>query len=599
MDEYRVRAGIFGSLILVVLTILGMRLAWLQLLARDVYASEATNNAIREVFVRPARGAIYDRNGVLMVDNSASYAVSLTPRYFPRVAGTKDYDPERIALLARLLAVPDSTVQARLAAAEERNPDAPTVSFTNLDLDAIGRVLSEQFRFRTGGKESVSVDEQQMRRYLTAARATHALGYVREIGRTELDRRYDDGYRRGDLIGVTGLERNYEMYLRGKLGLDYVVRNARGLPVDTLAERSQKAISGYNLVLSLDSRVQAFAESLFVGKRGGAVALDPQTGEILAMVSMPDFDLTTFSRPVDRPTWRYLTESKSKPMFNRATQSMQPPGSTWKPFMALMALQEGTLKPNETINCPGYHPLGGGRFFRCMHVDGSINVVTAITRSCNTFFFELMNRTDVNTYQRYAHMFGFNVRAQTDVSEQTPGLIPDSAYFDRNYGVGKWGPGFTINLGIGQGNMGATPFELARYMGIVAARGHKPVAHFIRELRHPETGEVIRPTLPAPEELPIEKQYFDLVREGMKGVMEAGTGRSLQVPGVPSGGKTGTAQAPGVGRKDNSVFIMFAPYDNPKIAIAVAVENAGFGATAAGPIATLMAELYLLSLIHI
>ncbi len=593
MDEYRVRAGIFGSLILIVLTILGMRLAWLQLLARDLYANEATNNAIREVFVRPARGAVYDRNGLLMVDNAASYALSLTPRYFPHAPGTRHVDSTRVTLLAGLLGVPDSTVFARLAVATERNPDAPTVAFTDLDLGTIGRVLAEQFRFRTDGHEGVSVDEKQMRRYLTDARATHAIGYVREIGKTELGRRYDDGYRRGDLIGVTGVERNYEMYLRGKLGLDYVVRNARGLPVDTLAERSQTAISGYDLVLTLDSRLQAFAESLFVGKRGGAVALDPQTGEILSMISMPDYDLTTFSRPVSQDMWRYLNESKTKPMFNRATQSMQPPGSTWKPFMALMALQEGSLKVGEHIYCGGGHPLGGGRFFRCMHRDGSIEVVQAIEHSCNTFFFELMYRTDVNTYQRYAHMFGFGERALTDVGEQTPGLIPDSAYFNRNYGVDKWGPGFTINLGIGQGNMGATPFELARYVGIVGAAGRKPAPHLIRELRHPETGETIRPTIPAPETLPIKDEYFQLVRDGMRGVMERGTGRSLQIPNILSGGKTGTAQAPGVARRDNSVFIMFAPFDNPKIAIAVQVENAGFGATAAGPIASLMAEYYL------
>jgi len=272
---------------------------------------------------------------------------------------------------------------------------------------------------------------------------------------------------------------------------------------------------------------------------------------------------------------------------------MQPPGSTWKPFMALMALQEGTLKTEEKIFCPGYHPLGGGRMFRCMHRDGAIEVVTAIQRSCNTFFFELMYRTDVNTYQRYAHMFGFGERALSDVSEQTPGLIPDSSYFNRMFGKTGWGAGTTINLGIGQGNMGATPFELARYMGIVAARGHKPTSHLIRNLRNAETGETIVPTLPAPSDLPIKDEYFDLVRLGMRRVMEAGTGRSLQIPGIPSGGKTGTAQAPGVARKDNSVFIMFAPYDNPRIAIAVQVENAGFGAAAAGPIATLMAERYL------
>ena len=175
---------------------------------------------------------------------------------------------------------------------------------------------------------------------------------------------------------------------------------------------------------------------------------DRQTGEILSLVSYPDYDLSTFSQRVDRATWNYLNNSPTKPMFNRATQSMQPPGSTWKPFMALMALQEGTLRTDETIFCPGYHPLGRGRMFRCMHRDGAIEVVTAIQRSCNTFFFELMYRTDVNTYQKYAHMFGFGQRAVSDVSEQEPGLMPDSAYFNRNFGTTGWGAGTTINLSL-------------------------------------------------------------------------------------------------------------------------------------------------------
>ena len=591
MDEYRVRAGIFISLILVVLGVLAGRLAWLQIFNAETYSTEAANNATRDIYVRPPRGAIFDRNGALMVSNAPTYALSVNPRYFARSPhDPKAYDTTRVRLLADRLGVPDSSVWSALATAETRNRDAYTRVFPNLSFETFSRIEEERFRL-----PGVEVETQQSRRYLSDARASHVLGYVREISPRLLDRYYDDGYRRGDLIGINGVERNYESYLRGKLGMSFRLVNARGLDIGPAngGRDDSPPVSGYDLTLTLDAPLQAFAESLFVGKRGGAVAIDPQTGEILSLVSYPDYDLSIFSQKVDGATWRYLNESPTKPMFNRATQSMQPPGSTWKPFMALMALQEGTLKTEEKIFCPGYHPLGGGRMFRCMHRDGAIEVVTAIQRSCNTFFFELMYRTDVNTYQRYAHMFGFGERALSDVSEQTPGLIPDSSYFNRMFGKTGWGAGTTINLGIGQGNMGATPFELARYMGIVAARGHKPTSHLIRNLRNAETGETIGPTLPAPSDLPIKDEYFDLVRLGMRRVMEAGTGRSLQIPGIPSGGKTGTAQAPGVARKDNSVFIMFAPYDNPRIAIAVQVENAGFGAAAAGPIATLMAERYL------
>jgi penicillin-binding protein 2 len=226
-----------------------------------------------------------------------------------------------------------------------------------------------------------------------------------------------------------------------------------------------------------------------------------------------------------------------------------------------------------------------------MQAHGSIAVQEAIQRSCNTFFFEMMMRTDEDTFARYAHMFGFGEEAPTDILEQTPGLIPDSAYFNRVYPRG-WTAGYSINLGIGQGDMGVTPLQLARYVAALGNKGKLVAPHLVTKLEHPETREVVYPTLPTPRDIPIKEEYFDIVRGGMKRVMEAGTGYYHQIPGISSAGKTGTAQAPG-NRKDNSVFIMFAPFDDPQIAIAVEVENAGFGATAAAPIASFMAEKYL------
>ncbi len=589
LEEYRGRVRIFVSVICVVLGILGARLAYMQIVDVDTYARESRNNAFREILVRPARGAIYDSEGRLMVDNQPTYTVQLTPRYFKRRAGGGrfDFDSSKVQLLADLLAVPDTTVWRKLGEAVRRNPDAPTNSFPETPFEAFGRVQENLFEL-----PGVTYEISQTRRYHTAARASHALGYISEINGKELERRYKDGYRRGDLLGRTGVERNYELYLRGKLGTEFRLVNAHGLDIGSFQDgaNDSEPISGYDMVLALDSDVQALAESLFVGKRGGAVAINPQNGEIIAMVSYPDYDLSIFTRSFSRETWRYLNESPEKPMYNRATQSRQPPGSTWKPFMALMSLQEGTITPTSLVTCGGGHPLGRGRFFRCMHNHGTINVTEAIQHSCNTFFFEMMYRSDVETFARYAHYFGFGQKKPTDVAEQTPGLIPDSSYFDRKFG-GHWNLAW-MNLGIGQGDIGATPFELAQYTSIVANGGTRYPPHLIRELRHAETGETVEPTLPAPFHVPIEKQYFDIVRNGMRLVMEAGTGRSVQIPGILSGGKTGTAQA-GPGRKDNSVFIMFAPYDNPQIAVAVQVENAGFGATAAAPIASLMAEKYL------
>lgn len=579
VNEHQLRVRIFSGIIIVVLGILCARLVWLQLVDAHVFRDASRANAVRELRVQPARGALYDRTGTLLVDNEPTYTITLTPRYF---------DVAKTGLLAELLDVPDTLVTARLQEAKRWSPFKPSRSFREVAPGTFSRVLERLYAL-----PGVFYEIEYKRRYHTAARAAHATGYIREIAARELERRREGGYRPGDLIGKTGLERAYEGQLRGQLGRELRLVNVHGLEVTSYrdGEEDVQPVSGYDLHLALDHRVQALAESLFVGKRGGAVALDPNTGEILALVSHPDFDPSIFSQSVDRATWAYLNESPQKPMYNRATQSMQPPGSTWKPFMALMALEEGLIAPDTRIYCGGGHPLGRGRSLRCMHFHGLIGIEEAIEQSCNTFFFELMMRTDVETFRRYAHRFGFGVPAPTDVGEQTPGLIPDSAYFDRLAPRG-WGPGWTISLGIGQGNMGATPFELAQFVATVGNRGTKHPPHLVRELRHAETGEVIRPELPEPERLPIDERYFEIVREGMRRVMEHGTGRGVQVPGIPSGGKTGTAQS-GPGRKDNSVFILFAPYDDPQIAVAVQVENAGYGSVAAGPIASLMAELYL------
>ena len=579
MDEYRIRVRIFIGIIIVVLSTLGLRLAQLQILDVEEYTGESRSNAVREERVQPARGAVFDQNGILMVDNEPTYTVTITPNTF---------EEENIQFLAELLEVPDSLVAVRLNEARRRSRFQPHKAFREVPFDIFSRVIENLYRL-----PGVSYEEEFKRRYHTDATAAHALGYIREITESELDRMRDNGYRQGDLLGKSGIEKNYEAYLRGRMGSELKMVNVHGLEVKSYQDgiHDLNPIGGYNLYLGIDAKVQALAESLFVNKRGGAVALDPKTGAVIAMVSMPDFDPSIFSQSVDQETWDYLTTSEAKPLYNRATMNLLPPGSTWKPFMALLGLQEGHITPTSTIHCPGYHPLGGGTMFRDMHVHGNIAVKEAIQRSCNTFFFELMMRTDEDTFAEYAHMFGFGERAPTDILEQTPGLIPDSSYYNRAYPRG-WTAGYSINLGIGQGDMGVTPMQLARYVAAIANKGKLMPPHLVTKLEHPETGEVLYPALPAPRDIPIKEEYFEIVREGMRAVMEAGTGYWVQIPGVTSGGKTGTAQAPG-NRKDNSLFIMFAPWEDPQIAIAVEVENAGFGASAAAPIASFMAEQYL------
>ena len=575
------KSNIFVAAILLSIGLLGMRLFGLQIIGQSDAREVARGNALRTLRVAPARGAVYDRHGLLMVDNEPSYTVTLTPRFFRA---------EKAPLLAAHLGVPDSIVTAKLAEARRWASYRPSQSFTDVPYERYSRIQEDLFLL-PGVDKAIS----QKRRYPAAARASHALGYVGEITRADLDREeYADNYRQGDILGRTGLERAYEPYLRGTLGSALRVVNVYGLEVKAYLEGTgdQPPISGYDVHLAMDAGVQALAESLFVNKRGAAVAMDANTGGIIALFSAPDFDLAQFSGGIDAVRWQAISNHPEKPLYNRASMNLMPPGSTWKPLMALMALDSGMINPsgpNSTVYCGGYHPLGGGRIFRCLGRHGEQDAVRAIQNSCNTFFFEIGRRMELDTFRRYAGMFGFGQRAPTDLREQTAGLIPDSSYFNSAYA--HWGAGTVMNMGIGQGDLGVTPLQLARYIAAVGNGGVLPAPRLVQYLSNPTTGDTIR-FAPQPASIPVDTAYFSLVRHGLRLVMEQGSGRLAQIPGIPSGGKTGTAQAPG-GMEDHSVFVMFAPFDAPQIAVAVQCENAGGGSGCAAPIASLMAERYL------
>jgi penicillin-binding protein 2 len=577
MDEYRVRVRIYAGVIFTVFLVLGVRLAQLQLMRSDPTAA-ATGSAVRERPVEAARGAIYDRDGTLLADNRPTYTIRLTPRYFNR---------SKVPLLADLLRVPDSTVLRKLEVAREWSAFRPSRSFREVSFDTFSRVQEHLYEL-----PGVSHEIELRRRYHTEASAPHALGYVREISDAALAQMRDDGYRPGDYVGKTGLEKAYESALRGERGSEFVLVNVHGSEVMSYqnGQKDEPPVGGYDLHLALDHDVQALAESLFVGKRGAAVALDPDNGEILSFVSKPDFSPSIFTRSVSDAAWDSLQAAPSDPLYNRATRSGFPPGSTWKPFMSLVALETGLLRPNEKMNCPAGYRVGRRVFKNHGGKDeGMIDIQKAIEVSCNTFFYQLMEKMPLGTWHTWAKRFGFGQKVPLDIGEQASGLIPDSSYFDRMYG--RWTEGYLINLGIGQGDMSSTPLQLARYAAALGNGGTLPSPHFVRRMVHPQTGAVRRPDVPPPKSIPIDSAYFETVQAGMRRVMTDGTGKWVQIPGIPSAGKTGTAQNPH--GEDHSLFIMFAPFEDPEIAIAVAVENAGYGATAAAPIASLMAEEYL------
>ena len=470
------------------------------------------------------------------------------------------------------------------------SPYKTSIFLKEIPFQAFARVKEESWQL-----PGVGFEIGQKRRYHTEARASHAFGYVREI--TEGAARPDASSRATSSATSSGRRasrRSTSPMLRGRPGRDFVLVNVHGMEVMPFEEGREDIDpqSGYELHLTLDAGVQALAESLMMNMRGGAVALDVNTGGIIAMASMPDYDPTRFAGRLNQEFVDYIYRNPDKPLFNRGTQMMQPPGSTWKPFMAAIALEDGMITEDTDLYCPGGYVLGG-RLFKCHGgAHGNISVKRAIQVSCNTFFFRLMNdringkRMDLTTWGNWARRFGFGNLAPIDFPDQSPGLIPDSSYYDRIFPQG-WGPGYTVNLGIGQGNMGTTPLQLARYTAAVATEGKLVTPHLVDYEVNTDTGEEIRPRLRS-EQIPISEHNFEIVKRGMELVVEAGTARRAQIEGIAVAGKTGTSENP-LG-KDHSVFIAYAPADDPQIAVAVIIENAGYGSTAAAPIASLMIE---------
>ncbi|OZC02165.1 penicillin-binding protein 2 [Rubricoccus marinus] len=595
-EDARLRARVFTIAVLVLVSFLGARLVQMQLVDRAEYLTEAEGNAIEEKIVRPARGYVFDRNGILLVDNEATLAVTVSARYF---------DVSKLPLVSELSGVPLAQLKRKYEEIFARSGYQTAVLLDNVPFAALARLRENQYRL-----PGIGFREDQQRRYHSEARLSHVLGYVKEIDAEGLDDMREQGYRLGDKVGISGIEAEYEPVLRGRVGREYKLVNVHGMEVQAYEGGSEdvQPESGVGLKLTVDARVQALAESLFVDKRGGAVMIDVKTGGIISMVSAPDYDPTALAGRMTQADVDYLYRNPEKPLFNRATQAgMLPPGSTWKPFMSAVALQEGMISEDTELYCGGGYMLG--RFFRCHGGShGNISVRRAIQVSCNTFFFRLMNdtfetpdgpkRMNLEMWGDWANRFGFGTLAPLDLPNQDPGLIPDSSYFNDRWGRGGWGPGFTVNLGIGQGNMGATPLQLARYTAAVANGGTLVTPHLVLEQIDPETGQSRTPQHPRARTIPMEPRNLEVVREGMRLVATAGTARRSQIlasrdgrfPEIPIAGKTGTAENPR--GKDHAVFIAFAPYDDPQVAVGVIVENAGYGSQTAGPISSLMIEQY-------
>lgn len=573
-----IRLKIITVIIVTIFFFLGFRLYQLQVVDSEKYTTASEKNAIKEKIIEPFRGVFYDRNWNLLADNQPSYTLRITP---------KEFDKSLIPLLENYFKFTPGYILSVLKTNRTYSPFIPIKILRGLSFEQISWLEENQNQLKG---VDYSIDMERV--YPFGVSASHLFGYCKEIPDKQLKENLEF-YFPGDFVGQSGLERYYEEYLRGVKGKKLVFVDAHGREISRVNEgnNDKASLQGYNVQLSLDGKLQHIAEELMLDKQGSIVVIDPRNGEILTMISKPDFDLKYFSSVTPAHIWRKINNDKSKPLFNRATSSIYPPGSCYKMLSAIGALQDKVITPTYTYNCGGGFSYGD-HFYKCMGTHGAVNVRTAIEKSCNTFFFSLILKMGFERWTKYSDMFGFGKRTNIDILEENKGILPSVEYYNRIYGIKKWTPGYIVSLGVGQGELGVTPLQMAMYISAIANGGTLYRPHAVRKLFNPAAQEKEITIKVDGKKLPIDKDVMDLVREGTFLVVNgAGTAGMVRIEGIHVAGKTGTAQNPH--GKDHSWFVGYAPYENPTIAIAVIVENAGFGGTVAAPIAKQLIEFYL------
>ena len=561
-----------------------VRLFYVQILV-DKYILSANNNVLRYITQYPARGLIFDRNGKLLVYNEAAYDLMVIPRQAKNVDTLE---------LCRLLSIDKEEYIRRLTRARAYSPYRQSVFEAQITRGNYGFLEEKLFRF-----QGFFVQLRTLRKY-TYPIAAHAFGYIGEVSPDIIEA--NAYYKSGDYIGVNGIEKSYEEVLRGEKGMkirvvDVLNRDKgsfQGGKYDTMA------YAGTNLYSSMDEELQEYGERLMMNKKGSIVAIEPLTGEVLCLVTSPSYDPNLLVGNIRRKNYRALLfDTIYQPLFNRAMMAMYPPGSTFKLVDALVGQQEGVLFPSTTYGCPGGFSIGNGKMVGCHSHPSPLNLIGAIQISCNTYFCRVFrsiidNKIYLNTRQAYEQWrkevmsFGLGKKLGLDVPGEVNGNIPTPAYYDRYHGKDRWRSMTIISLGIGQGEIGITPLQMANLAATISNRGWYYTPHIIRAIGKKDS---INPGFRDKKITAVNTAYYDIVVEGMADVVTAGTARASKIDSIDFCGKTGTAQNPQ--GKNHSIFIAFAPKLNSKIAISVVVENAGYGAEWAAPIASLMIEKYL------
>jgi penicillin-binding protein 2 len=574
---------IIGFFLLIGLIFLA-RLFYVQVLV-DKYILSANNNVLRYITQYPARGLIFDRNDKLLVYNEAAYDLMVIPRQ------VKSPDT---AALCKFLGIGTEEFRARLEKARAFSPYRPSIFEAQITRESYGFLEEKLFRL-----PGFYVQPRTLRKY-TYPVAAHTFGYIGEANPDLIAR--NPYYRSGDYVGINGIEKTYEEVLRGKKGLKIRVYDVLNRDKGSFREGKYDTASfaGTDLYSSLDAELQEYGELLMTNKKGSIVAIEPSTGEILAIVSSPSYDPNLLAGNIRRKNYAtLLADTIFVPLFNRALMAQYPPGSTFKLVDALVGQQDGVLTSDTRYFCGGGFSLGNGKQVACHPHPSPVDLTGAIQISCNTYFCRVFraiidNKSFLNTRQSYEHWrksvmsFGFGKKLGIDISGELNGNIPSPTYYDKYHGKNRWRSMTIISLGIGQGEIGITPIQLANLAALIANKGWFYTPHVIRAIGKKDSLNV---AYNEKRQVLVDPRYFDVVIEGMANVITAGTATGAKLDSVTICGKTGTAQNPH--GKNHSIFIAFAPRENPKIAISVVCENAGFGSTWAAPIASLMIEKYL------
>lgn len=592
------RRYVLWSIFIIVASAMLVKLLILQIF-EDKYKILADDIAIYRKVVYPPRGVIYDRNGHVMLYNKVVYDLMVTANNVP--------DDMDTASFCKLLDIDKDEYERLFHRAEVRNgPLRKSVMVEQLSAEQTAHLQENIFSY-----PGFELSERYIRTYPDTTSA-HILGYIGEISKNQLKEDRYLSYRQGDYIGISGLELSYEEVLRGQRGIYYLERDNYNRPTDPYKKGSldTQAVAGRSLELYLDAELQAYTEKMMKDKIGSVVAIDPKTGGILTMVSAPTYDPNMLSGRKRAKNFGKLYGDAKRPLLNRAIRGTYQPGSTMKPLTALVALDAGAITPSFGYPCAGgYYTCG--RRLGCTHSGGghASNLRLALANSCNAYFvhiFRLM--VDANKYggvkngverwHQYNWDFGFGHPTGVDLPYELGGLLPDSSTYNRMY-RSNWNSCNVLFVGMGQGEVALTPLQLANSMCIIANNGFYYTPHFVKSVEKNKKDSVLSKYLVKHKVTNISDEVFAVVKDGMEDVVEKGTGRVAKLPDIAVCAKTGTVENKAiisgelVKMKDHSVFVAFAPKDDPKIVIAAIVENAGYGATWAGPIASLMIEKYL------